>query len=229
MTSTRLRRTFNYPTESEDEDAVEEGMDEKDQENLIQNLTQKDTRSTRLYTSLLLMFPLLPALLYIPSLFKTSTVLPSTLAVTSLLATAYTLYFLPLPPVRIRVSTLSEADKRPDRTTTTTTTARRRAIQRSATGFSSAPPPAHVTPHVPYISKEVADQVGEYIVPVNGVLCALSTGWELWQNRAWSEGITVGGGYLPVLVWVVIMWARRELRTVDLGELERLRYQGKST
>jgi hypothetical protein len=29
MAATRVRRTFNYPAESEDDDAVEEGMDEK--------------------------------------------------------------------------------------------------------------------------------------------------------------------------------------------------------
>jgi hypothetical protein len=29
MAATRLRRTFQYPTESDDEDAVEQGMDEQ--------------------------------------------------------------------------------------------------------------------------------------------------------------------------------------------------------
>jgi hypothetical protein len=29
MAATRLRRTFHYPSESDDEDAVEQGMDEQ--------------------------------------------------------------------------------------------------------------------------------------------------------------------------------------------------------
>jgi hypothetical protein len=29
MAATRLRKTFHYPTESDDEDAVEQGMDEQ--------------------------------------------------------------------------------------------------------------------------------------------------------------------------------------------------------
>jgi hypothetical protein len=29
MAATRLRRTFQYPSESDDEDAVEQGMDEQ--------------------------------------------------------------------------------------------------------------------------------------------------------------------------------------------------------
>jgi hypothetical protein len=37
--------------------------------------------------------------------------------------------------------------------------------------------------------------------------------------------MTVGGGYMPGLVFSVVMWARRELRVVDMGELERLRYR----
>jgi hypothetical protein len=39
----------------------------------------------------------------------------------------------------------------------------------------------------------------------------------------------VGGGYVPLFVLVFILWARRELRAVDLGELERLRYKGRSS
>ncbi|KAF2704795.1 hypothetical protein K504DRAFT_461048 [Pleomassaria siparia CBS 279.74] len=224
MASTRLRRTFNYPAESEDEDAIEEGMDSKDQETLLTKLSTRDTSSTRLYTRLLLAFPLLPALLYIPRLFSIATVLPSLLAIASLLATAYTLYYLPLPPVRIRVTSMSDAPK----TATSKDKPKRRSIARSATGFSSTPV-RHETPDVPYISDEASGLLKTWIVPVNAVLCVAFAGWEVWQSRAWSEGFMVGGGSLPGIVMGVIMWARRELRVVDLGELERLRYRAKGT
>jgi hypothetical protein len=50
---------------------------------------------------------------------------------------------------------------------------------------------------------------------------------ELWQGRTWSEGVMVGGGYLPGFMLSVVLWARRELRVVDMGELEKLKYQAK--
>lgn len=50
---------------------------------------------------------------------------------------------------------------------------------------------------------------------------------ELAQGRTWSEGMMIGGGYVPGLILTVVLWARRELRVVDLGELEKLRYSTK--
>lgn len=73
------------------------------------------------------------------------------------------------------------------------------------------------------MSEEMADLVGKYIVPANAAVCVLFAIIELWQGRAWSEGLMVGGGYLPGLVLGTLLWARRELRTVDLGELEKLK------
>lgn len=77
------------------------------------------------------------------------------------------------------------------------------------------------------MSDEVADLLAGYIVPANGVVCILLAILEFWQGRSWSEGIAVGGGYLPGFVLSVVMWARRELRVVDLGELEKLKFGGK--
>jgi hypothetical protein len=100
-------------------------------------------------------------------------------------------------------------------------------MKRTATGFSSRPAPRHETPPVPYISRETAEVLKTYAVPVNGVVCAVLAVGELIMGREWSQGVTIGGGFLPGLVFGVCMWARRELRVVDLGELERLRYRGK--
>jgi hypothetical protein len=81
---------------------------------------------------------------------------------------------------------------------------------------------------VPYLSDEVTDLVAKYIVSANGVMCVLLALLELWQRRTWSEGIMVGGGYLPGFVLSVVLWARRELRVVDMGELEKLKYRSKA-
>lgn len=82
---------------------------------------------------------------------------------------------------------------------------------------------------MPYISEATAEAIARYIVVANGALCAVLGVAEMLQGRAWGEGMTVGGGYLPGLVFTVVMFARRELRAVDMSELERLRDQSKST
>lgn len=98
MATTRLRKAFRYPTDEDSDDPVE-GIDEEEQEKLIQTLHTTDAAKTRLYTALLLPLPLLPILLYLPRL---TTSLPgaslSAAAIASLLATAYILYYLPHAP-----------------------------------------------------------------------------------------------------------------------------------
>ncbi|KAF2004838.1 hypothetical protein P154DRAFT_531014 [Amniculicola lignicola CBS 123094] len=220
MATTRLRQTFRYPADDSD-DEVEQGMDEQDQETLLTTLSTHDTSSTRLYTHLLLLLPLSPILLYLPQLLSLSTTIPSLAAITSLLASAYTLYFLPLPPVR--------ADAVPDPTLNAAKSGVRKgkAILRDETG-GRGPSTVGEVPVVPFVSEEVAEGLAKYTILVNGVLVGMLTVVELWSGRSWSEGMMIGGGYVPGFVMGVIMYARRALRVVDLGELERLRYWGKS-
>lgn len=75
----------------------------------------------------------------------------------------------------------------------------------------------------PWLSDEVQESLARYAVPGNGVVCGLLALLELIQGREWREGMMIGGGYLPGLVLTVILWARRELRVVDMSELEKLR------
>ncbi|KAJ4357899.1 uncharacterized protein N0V89_002476 [Didymosphaeria variabile] len=209
--ATRLRRTFQYPSESDDEDAVEAGMDEQDQADLLTNLTTHDTRTTSTYTHLLLVLPFLPIALYIPLLFRFSTLPATALAILSFLASAYILYFLPLPPLRISVSHVLDlqSSKPQSRSNPTETKAQTRSM--------------------PYISDSTAELVAQWIVVANGSLCAVLAIAEVLQDRPWGEGMTVGGGYLPGLVLAVVLFARRELRAVDMTELERLMYSSKNT
>jgi hypothetical protein len=77
---------------------------------------------------------------------------------------------------------------------------------------------------VPYLSDEAVDLIATYIVPVNAAVCILLAIAEVCLGaRTWSEGVVIGGGYLPGLVLGVVLWARRELRVVDMTELERLK------
>lgn len=75
---------------------------------------------------------------------------------------------------------------------------------------------------VPWLSDEVQESLARYIVPANGAVCGLLAIAELIQGREWREGMMIGGGYLPGLVLTVTLWARRELRVVDLSDLQQL-------
>lgn len=79
--------------------------------------------------------------------------------------------------------------------------------------------------NLPFLDADQAELVRRYIVPVNGAICVILALWEFWQRRSWSEGVIVGGGFAPGLVLGVILYARKELRVLDLGELEGLRYR----
>ncbi|KAH7125668.1 hypothetical protein B0J11DRAFT_528992 [Dendryphion nanum] len=214
MASTRLRRTFNYPTESDDDDAVEAGMDEQDRETLITDLSARDTSSTRLYTHLLLLLPLLPIPFYIPHLFGIATIVPALCAVASLAASAYTLYFLPLPPVRNSAAGGA---------------ARKAKVYGQAKAKPSIPSvlqsvfAAPESQPVPFVSSETKELLRRYIIPGNAVVVVVLVLSEVVRRRSWSEGFAVGGGFLPAFVWGMVLGARRELRVVDLGELERLK------
>jgi len=136
---------------------------------------------------------------------RLSTVLSSFLAIPSLAASAYTLYYLPLPP---RSAGIVEANK---------------GRKRGGMGSVYTAGGAADRKDVPWLSEEVQELLARYIVPVNGAVCAVLVLLELSKGNEWREGMMVGGGYVPGLVLSTMLWARRELRVVDLSELEKLR------
>lgn len=164
--------------------------------------------TTSTYTHLFLVLPLLPIPLYMPLLFRVPSFFSALAAITSLLASAYALYFLPLAPVKITITSVDDLK-----------TGRRRT-QQQETQVERRP--------MPYVSRKTADFLEKYVVSANALLCVVLAVVESSQGRTWSEGMAVGGGYLPGLVMMVVMFARRELRTMDMTELERLRYNTKS-
>lgn len=199
-----------------------------DQTHLISTLSSHDTSSTKLYTLLLTTLPIVPALFHIPLLASISSFLPTLLAIASFLASAYALYFLPLPPVKVGIISTEELKSG-------SAGGRKRVGERgyglntftTSTSSSRDGDAAQERRPVPWVSDDVAEVLAKYIVPANGAVCVVLAILELWQGRSWSEGIGVGGGFLPGFVLSVVMWARRELRVVDLGELEKLKYRSK--
>lgn len=77
---------------------------------------------------------------------------------------------------------------------------------------------------VPWLPEEVTELLAKYIVPANAGVCMVLVILEFLSGHEWSESLTVGGGFLPGFVLSVVLWARMELRVVDLGELEKLRF-----
>ncbi|KAK1239455.1 hypothetical protein MKX07_008943 [Trichoderma sp. CBMAI-0711] len=91
--TTRLRRTFHYPHDSDSDSP--EAMDEQEQDNLIQTLTTQNASQNRSTARTLLLLPLLSTIAYIRPLFDPATASFAIFCLTSLLATAFLLYRLP--------------------------------------------------------------------------------------------------------------------------------------
>lgn len=99
--STRLRRTFAYPTEENpsDTDSLSD-LDEEHQEALITSLRNSDAQKTNLYRKLYLLIPSLAGLLCVVKILSPNSgarqrVL-ALLALTTLVADAWCVWFLPL-------------------------------------------------------------------------------------------------------------------------------------
>lgn len=97
MATTRLRRTFRYPTDSDSDDPAD--LDEEHQESLLKDLQSQDEATSTLYRHLFLALPVMTSLAYIPSLFSASNATTTILALLEIAApalAAYVLYFYPV-------------------------------------------------------------------------------------------------------------------------------------
>jgi hypothetical protein len=126
-------------------------------------------------------------------------VVPSLLALVSLAASAYALYYLPLPPLNTLSDRQAPGGGRAPSSRTNEQAERREVL---------------------WLSDQSQVLLARYLVPANGVMCGVLALLELLRGREWREGMRVGGGYLPGLVLSVVLWARRELRGVDMSGLQ---------
>lgn len=95
MATTRLRRTFHYPSDSDDPP----DLDEEHQEDLLNTLKAQDDATNTLYGHLFLALPCLTSVIYTPSLFTSldaPAVFIAVLSVTAPALAAYVLYFHPI-------------------------------------------------------------------------------------------------------------------------------------
>jgi hypothetical protein len=98
--STRLRKTFKYPSDDEGSADSHDEMDEQEQESLITSLRAREDLSNAQYTLIFTILPLTATPVFIYYLFAASslrsTPLLCLLALTSLAASSYTMRFIPL-------------------------------------------------------------------------------------------------------------------------------------
>lgn len=98
MATTRVRKAFRYPSDSDDENEPDE-LDEEHQERLISDFRTQDAKKNNLYRNLFLAIPVLAAIYFVFALLASSTARArwiSMLSVSSLACTAYVLHFLPI-------------------------------------------------------------------------------------------------------------------------------------
>ncbi|KAF7587504.1 hypothetical protein BBP40_007149 [Aspergillus hancockii] len=100
MAAARLRKTFRYPEDSGDDEYEREEPDEEEQESMIERLRAQNDKRNAEYSIIFAAIPLLSAIVFIPSLFSSGSGLLgwllSFLSVLSLVATAYTMKYIPL-------------------------------------------------------------------------------------------------------------------------------------
>lgn len=95
MDTARLRRTFKYPSDTDDPP----DLDEEHQEELLSSLKAEDEATNKLYQRLFLALPTVVSIAFVPSLFTSGDVASALVAVSSIIVpaiAAYLLYFHPI-------------------------------------------------------------------------------------------------------------------------------------
>ena len=95
MATTRLRKAFRYPSESDSEDE----LDEEHQERLIADLKAQDEQKNNLYSKAFVSIPAFGALFFLYTFIVASTArqrLIALLGLSSMACTAYILHFMPI-------------------------------------------------------------------------------------------------------------------------------------
>jgi hypothetical protein len=185
--TTRLRKTFNYPTK----DSYTGNSDEQEQETLIQTLTNRDNKNTYFYRRAFALLPATAALAYLPTLLFPSSLRNVLLAVLSLSSLAITAYIL--------------------------------------LGGVVAAPEKMVDGGSGRLSASMIDARGPLDVALpwlNAGLCAvLALNGLLASTRGLLDDAWLAA--LPLLVFIITLYARSQMQPLDVASLERLKYNYK--
>jgi hypothetical protein len=165
-----------------------------EQETLIRTLQTENIARNTLYTHLFLSLPLGCTLAYLPPLFNPQTYLLALLSITSLLSTAYILYYLPAGKTGIaEIDALNVKEK-----------SKERRLPRLGEVVDKGP----IEMYLPYLNLGLSG-----VLALAGLLVG-GKGAELFS----------GFGYLPGLIYGFVIVAKVVMGSVDVGELEDLKY-----
>ncbi|KAL1872168.1 hypothetical protein Plec18167_006771 [Paecilomyces lecythidis] len=189
MAALRIRKTFRYPEDSDDDNRQE--LDEEEQERLINDLRLRDDARNAEYKLIFSIVPLVSVIAFVPGLFSSAATASgrfiSLLSTVSLLASAYIMRYIPHPKP-------DPKGKRPVRNL------------------------GHV------------DLVKEHLVAINAGVCALVTLLAYvtdYGSRAGYAGVPWALGLVPGVVFGIVCIARKLMLSVDVGQLENLKYDYK--
>ncbi|RSL67218.1 hypothetical protein CEP54_003349 [Fusarium duplospermum] len=229
----RLRRTFHYP-EEDSNDSQPEALDEQEQEDLIERLVEENAARNAQFRRLLLALPLLATIPYLPALINPRTALLALLSLTSLFSTAYLLHHQPPassgiafldkwarpktprptrpPSLSTRGESSGIADDEDDEDDEVEYVPRGRPRQRRSS-FSYIERKSPLELYLPYLNLGLG-----FIL----ILMAWAVG------RVKSEAVWPGMGYLPLVVYGVVLLAKIVMGGVDPEkELSALKYDYK--
>lgn len=231
-TTTRLRRTFHYPTDDttspDDSPSV---LDEEEQESLITTLSTQNALRNAQFRLILFLLPTLSAIPYLLNLFTQSSPLPSLLALTSLASTTYLLYTLPPPETGIpflddarnpgqRTSQALHSDSDSDgeiRGSVQIPQLQRRRSRASSFSYVPGATRSPLETWLPYLNLGLCG-----VLVVIGILTSA-------RNGEGRKGGSVLADLLPAVVYAVVLAAKMVMAGVDpereLGGL-RYRYKG---
>lgn len=201
MATTRIRKAFRYPSESDDEDEPDE-LDEEHQERLISDFRRQDFKRNEIYRQLFLAIPLLAGLYFFLTIFTASTARQrwiSLLSVSSLVCTAYILHFMPI--------------ESPDRK------GKRPVYQVEA---EKGP----VENYLVYLNASLAG----LLLLAAVVSWKKELREAAWKEALPSSTSTLGdfsAKLTKTVVFALIMFARQQLAPVDLEDLQKARYEYK--
>lgn len=195
MASTRLRKTFRYPSES---DSEPDDLDEEHQEALLTSLKTQDDAKNALYRKLYLSIPLLATLYFFGTIFTATSArkrLLSLLSLSSLLSTAWILHFLP-------IQTPGRKGRRMEKSPV------ERYILRLDAGLAGL---IFLSALASWRRGAVEDAWKEAL-PGGMLLCGL-------------ESDLVVADFMLVVIFLLTMFVRQQLAPIDLEELQKARYE----
>ncbi|KAI1460765.1 hypothetical protein F4805DRAFT_415323 [Annulohypoxylon moriforme] len=228
-TTSRLRRTFAYPTDDDDAspDSLPNTLDEQEQEDLIATLTQQNETRNAQFRLLLLVLPAVSALPYLIALVSPSSrnqpggTSSSTalLSLTSLASTAWTLWIQ-----RPGVTGIRALDAWAGGNADASVSANRLRKRNDDDGRSDIA-------SSPFWAEEHRDSpLARYLPYLNISLCAVLVLAGMLSKSGASQGYWghVGLNNLPAIVYGVVLIAKMVMGSVDPErELSALRYEYK--